>query len=534
MLKQLYLKNIVLIEEAVIPFKKGFNVISGETGAGKSALMAALQQIHGFRADLQLIRHGFDKGIVEAVFDIDKLPKVQQMLNESGIDHATGDELLVRREISRTGKSRLFINSQLTHLSTLQAIGGSLFKIVSQRGSQQLFDLDHHLELLDSYGDLKGLRAEYQSAFDKEMDTRKKLERLKNSEQKRIREQEVCLRELEELTAADLQEGEEEELFAEYTKLTNTETLLQLSESITSTLDDQILPALRSVRQSAERLLSLDSLLAETHEQLASSALEIEELTRSYHDYSSSIEHNPYKTETINQRLTLINKVKKKYGPTIEEAIRYKHSREELLASLENAETEIEELAHALQEQEKGSQELAEKLTKERNRASLLFSEAMTKELRDLNMPYSIFSVKVEMVDRGKTGQDKVEFYFAPNKGEKTVSIRECASGGEISRIQLSIQTLLAGKESMPSLIFDEIDANIGGQTAAIVGKKLQQIGKNHQLLCITHFPQVADSAVHHIQISKKEKDERTVSVINVLRQEGKESELLRMAGKAI
>lgn len=532
MLKQLYLKNIVLVEEALVPFEKGFNVISGETGAGKSALMAALQQVQGSRADPQLIRHGFDKGIIEAVFEIDDLPRVRNLLHEAGIDHEEGDELLIRRELSFTGKSRLFINNQQAHLSTLRNIGSLLFDIVGQHANQQLFDTNHHLHLLDTFGGLHEMRARYCAAFNKEVESRKELERLKDSEQQRARDLEVCRRELEELEAANLQEGEEEELFAEYTKLTNTEELSQLSESIASILDDQILPALRSVRQFAEKLLSLDPPLEETHQQLNSSTLELEELARTYRFYNNSIEHDPYRAETINQRLTQINKMKKKYGPTIEDAINYKQTREDFLIHLENADNEIEKLTEALQVLELESIQIAERLSEKRKQTAILFAEAMTEELRDLNMPNAIFSVQFEQKSRSHTGLDKVEFYFAPNKGEKTVPIRECASGGEISRLQLSIQTLLAGKEAMPCLIFDEIDSNIGGRTATIVGKKMQAIGQKHQLLCITHFPQVADSAGHHIQISKNEKGERTVTEVSVLQQEDKHCELLRMVGK--
>ncbi len=532
MLKQLYVKNLVLIEEALVPFHPGFNIISGETGAGKSALMAALHQIQGSRADTQLIRHGFDKGIVEGVFDIDSLSNVKEALHEAGIEHDDGDELIIRREISSSGKSRLFINNQLTHLSLLKGIAGSLFEIVGQRANQQLFNLNHHLEILDLFGSLSALRETYSTSFAKETEARKKLQNLKEGEQQRLRDIEVCQMELEELETAQLKEGEEEELFAEYTKLTNTETLSQLSDSIYSSLEQQVLPALRLIQQSAEDLAALDSPLEETQELLKSSMIELQELAHTYRCYNSGIEHDPYRTETINDRLSLINKMKKKYGPSIEEALEYKATREEDLFKLENAENEIDELTEQTLQFEKESVELAARLSEERSKAAKLFSEEMTKELRDLNMPNAVFTVVIEKQERSRTGQDKVEFYFAPNKGEKTVPIRECASGGEISRLQLSIQTLLAGKEAIPCLVFDEIDANIGGLTASIVGKKLKQIGENHQLLCITHFAQVADEASHHVQISKNEKGDRTITEVNVLNQESKQSELMRMAGK--
>lgn len=532
MLKQLNLKNIVLVEEAHIPFQPGFNVISGETGAGKSALMAALQQTQGARADVQLIRHGFEKGIIEAVFDIDHLPDVQSKLHEAGIEHEEGDELLIRREISINGKSRLFINNQLSHLSTLRSIADNLFEIVGQHANQQLFDIRHHLEILDLFGDLLPLRNTYAEAYEKECVVRKQLAELRDSEQRRARDLEICKIELEELENGSLKEDEEEELFIEYTRLNNTETLAQLSGKIASILDSPVVSELHSLKKATEELLALDPELEDSFSALQSATVELEELSRTFHNYYSSIEHDPYRAETINQRLTEINKLKKKYGPTVEDALRYQEELQEKLFKLENAEEEIEELETTIDQLEKQTRELATNLSNDRVQIAQQFSESMTQELRSLNMPNASFFVEVEKQKLSQTGQDKIEFFFAPNKGEKKVPIRECASGGEISRLLLSVQTLLAGKASIPCLVFDEIDANIGGLTASIVGQKLSMIGKNHQLLCITHFPQVADAAKHHIQISKKEKGDRTVTEVKVLDHSERESELMRMVGK--
>lgn len=532
MLKQLNLKNIVLVEEAHIPFQPGFNVISGETGAGKSALMAALQQTQGARADIQLIRHGFDKGVIEAVFDIDLLPEIQSKLHHAGIEHEEGDELLIRREISKTGKSRLFINNQLSHLSTLRSIADNLFEIVGQHANQQLFDINHHLDIVDLYGALHPLRYKYAEAYEKETDARKKLTQLKENEQQRVRDIEICRMELEELNDGALKEGEEEELFSEYTRLNNTETLAHLAEQIATTLDSPVVSELLTLKKASEELSSLDPSLKDSHTALLSATIELEELARTFHNYQSRIEHDPYKAESINQRLTEINKLKKKFGPTVKDALSYQEERHQTLYKLENADFEIEELEKTIATLADRTQTLAAKLSSERIIISKQLAESMTAELQSLNMPNASFFVEIEKQKLTHAGQDKIEFFFAPNKGEKKVPIRECASGGEISRLLLSVQTLLAGKAAIPCLVFDEIDANIGGHTASIVGEKLSNIGKNHQLLCITHFPQVADAAKHHIQISKIEKGNRTVTEVRVLNTAEKESELLRMVGK--
>lgn len=532
MLKQLNLKNIVLVEEAHIPFQPGFNVISGETGAGKSALMAALQQTQGARADVQLIRHGFDKGVIEAVFDIDLLPAIQTKLHHAGIEHEEGDELLIRREISKTGKSRLFINNQISHLSTLRSIADNLFEIVGQHANQQLFDVSHHLDIVDLYGALNSLRDEYTEAYEKETATRKKLTELKENEQRRVRDIEICRMELEELENGALKEGEEEELFSEYTRLSNAETLAQLAGQIASSLDSPVVSELQNLKKTSSELLSLDSSLEDSNTALQSATIELEELARSFHNYHSSIEHDPYKVESINQRLTEINKLKKKYGPTVEDALRYQEERSESLFKLENAEFEIEELETAISTLEAKTKELASKLSAQREKVSQQLAQSMTTELQSLNMPNASFYVEIDKQKLTRTGQDRVEFFFAPNKGEKKVPIRDCASGGEVSRLLLSVQTLLAGKAAIPCIVFDEIDANIGGHTASVVGEKLSNIGKNHQLLCITHFPQVADAAKHHIKISKNEKGNRTLTEVRVLDNSEKKSELLRMVGK--
>jgi DNA repair protein RecN (Recombination protein N) len=532
MLRQLNLQNIVLVESAQIPFQPGFNVISGETGAGKSALMSALNQIQGARADAQLIRHGFDKGIIEAIFDIDELPSLQTLLKEAGIEHCEGEELLIRRELSVSGKSRLFINNQQAHLSSLKKIGKELFEIVGQHDNQRLFDISHHLEIVDLFGDLLALKKDFSDAFNKEMKARSELATMLENEQKRLRELEIFRMELDELEEAALKEEEEDELFAEYSRLTNTETLAKLSEQIASTLSNELAPVLNQLKRSSEELLRLDPALQDTHQLLQSSSIDLDELSYTYRNYHSKIEHDPLRVEEINSRLTVINKIKRKYGPSLDDVLTYQKEKATALSRLENAEYEMETLNQQISALSERTEQLAGKLSTKRKETAKFFEEAMTNELQSLNMPHALFFVEIIPQKRSRTGDERIEFFFVPNRGEKKVPIKECASGGEISRLLLSVQTLLAGKEAVPTLIFDEIDGNIGGQTAAIVGEKLSMIGKNHQLLCITHFPQVANLADHHVQISKSDREGRMVTNVAVLNAENREKELMRMVGK--
>lgn len=533
MLKALHLTNIVLVESAHIEFEKAFNVLSGESGSGKSAIMNALNLIAGERSDLSYIRRGAEKGIVEAVFDIENIPALIKLLEETGIDHEAGNELLIRRELSTTGKSRAFINNQLAQISLLKQVSEHLFEIVGQHANQKLLSLDYHRHALDLYGDQTKEVAAFFQSWDQELQIEHTLQQLINSEAQRIRDCEVCRMEIEELEEANPIEGEEEELFAEYTQLSNADELLQKSGDLNRLLTGEkgVLQALNRQKANFTQLVRLAPSLADSLTSYENTLLELDEVARALSIFEARIENNPERADKINNRLELFAKLKRKYGSTLSDINAYLKNSREKLKNLENADDQIAHLKEQLKEVSDRTNTLATTLSAKRKQAALKLQKAIEKNLRTLNMPKVEIFVEVIPQKRSRYGDDKIEIFITPNVGEHRVSLRECASGGELSRTMLSMQAVLAGKENIPTLVFDEIDANIGGETATVVGEKLHSIGTQHQVLCITHFPQVAKFAQHHMRISKKEVDGRTVTIVDTLDEKAHQNELLRMYG---
>lgn len=534
MLKHLRLTNIVLIETAEINFFSGFNVLSGESGSGKSAILNALNLIAGERSDPSIIRRGAEKGIIEAIFDVDALSAVPKFLSEAGIDHNIGDDLLIRREISSLGKSRTFINNQIAQTGLLKRLSELLFEVVGQHANQKLLSLEYHRQTLDLFGNLEEEVSAFVKCWENEQATRQKLEQLISSEAQRLRDSEVCRMEIEELEEANLQEGEEETLFAEYSLLSNADSLVQKASEINRTLSGDkggVLNQLSKQKPYIDELAHLDPSLKDVADSYHNSFLELQEIAHTIRNYEASIECNPEKIQQLNERLTLINRMKRKYGTSIAEIHCYLHEAKKRHRALENADADIELLQGQLKILEEQSNQLSKSLTLKRLKNAKELETAVIHHLKSLNMPKVEFLVEIVQQKRGRSGNDKIEFFLVPNVGEHRISLRECASGGELSRVMLALQALLAGKEQIPTLIFDEVDANIGGETASVVGEKLFEIGSKHQVLCITHFPQVAKLARHHLHIFKQEIEGRTVTKVKSLDENTRKKELSRMLG---
>lgn len=536
MLKELRLTNIILVESVVIPFSSCFNVLSGESGSGKSAIMNALNLIAGERCDSSCVRHGENKGVVEAVFEISNLPDLALILEEGGIDHEKGCELFIRREITAAGKSRAFINNQLAQLALLKQVRGYLFEVVGQHANQKLLSLDFHRQTIDLFGNLEEDVKAFSSSWLEENQTRETLEELIRSEAQRLREIEICRVEIEELDQAHLKQGEEEEIFSEFTLLSNADELTQHVKDILNVLHAEkigTLAHLKRQKSSFERLVKVAPSLTDAAASFENARLELQEVAHLLQNFESSIEHNPERMAALDTRLEIINRLKRKYGPTIENVNTYYKQSQEKLEKLENADADIDFLQKKLTALQEKTQTFSGKLSLKRKAAALNLQTAIVHHLRSLNMPKVEFFVEIASQKRNRYGDDKIEFYITPNVGEHKVPLRECASGGELSRIMLSIQAVLAGKEKIPTLVFDEIDANIGGETAVVVGEKLKEIASQHQVLCITHFPQVAKLAEHHLRIMKQEMNGRTVTLVEALDHTSHQQELRRMLGGA-
>jgi len=536
MLNRLHITNIILIDTAEMCFGRGLNVLSGETGSGKSAIMNALSLILGERAETGMIRRGCDKGSVEASLEIEGIPALAHQLEEAGIHHEAGDELIIRRDISMAGKSRAFINNQAVQLTLLRQLGDYLFKIIGQHATQWLLSVEKHREIVDMFGDLGKDVSAFSKSWSEENLNRKELETLINQEAQRLREIEVCRMELDELIEASLKDGEDDDLFAEYTLLSNAQDRTEKAHQITQTLSGErvsIIASLNRDKTVFEQLIQIDPSLTDAYRAYKSSLLELQEIAYTLHAYRSKIESSPARTSEVNERLTLITRLKRKYGSTMGEIQGYMDALSNKLSVLENADVRIEELQLGLSILEAANNKRSQDLTKKREASAKKLGEAIVTQLRSLNMPKVEFRVKITPQRRTGKGDDAIEFYLVPNIGEHEIPIKECASGGELSRLMLAIQSLLAGKEYTPTLVFDEIDANIGGETAVIVGEKLKEIGEKHQVLCITHFAQVARQAHHHFQISKREESGRTLTLVMSLKDGEKEAELARMLGES-
>ncbi len=531
MITRLFIRNLVLIEQVTVHFGPGLNILSGETGSGKSALLSALGLIVGKRSDSSLIRKGADKAIVEAVFDIDNLPLVKHLLSEGGIAYAEGDELIITRELQASGKGRIFINNQSVPSHFLKAAGELLVGVVSQHANQNLFSLEYHRASLDLFGGLQAKVQRFADEWEKEKALASELEALRTGEASRLQTLERHLAELEEICEAELQEGEDEELFAEYTRLIHVEDISNYCQEIAQTLNGEVLNQLKGLKRTFDKLTSLDGNFRESADLFQSVVCELQEISFVVEKSASQSACDPERLGQINERLKLIAQLKKKYGAGLSDIRAYQNQLKEKIDDLEGADIKLEELEKQLPLQLEKTAVMAKELTLLRGEALISLQEQMTRQLRQLNMPKASFTISLTPQKRSGTGDDAVEWFLAPNVGERPVSVRECASGGEVSRVMLALQALLGGKEQTPTLLFDEIDANIGGETASVVGEKLREIAKDHQVLCVTHFPQVAKQADRHFRIRKEERNERTLTLVDELDAGERELELQRMLG---
>lgn len=534
MLKFLKLHHIVLVEVAEISFEEGLNILSGETGAGKSAILESLLLTLGQRADSDLLRHGCEKGSVEAAFDIDCIPQIFPILQQAGLAHEKGEYLLIKREIHANGKNRCLINNQFVQLPLLRQIGSFLLDIVGQHSHQKLKSCDYHRNTMDQFAKLCSLCEQLRNTWETLCRAKSSLNNLQNEEATRLREIEICHMELKDIEEVALQEDEEESLFEELSRLTHAEELAEKSHDAYQALSGSSPSALQLLSPQVlrcEQLANIDPSLQEVFHSVKNVELELQEAAYTLRSYHSNLQIDPDRLAIIDERLSCINRLKKKYGSTYQEIQAYQNQLLERLNCLENADSTLEELKQSIEKLQTKCDHLCADLSKKRRKAAKKLEEQVTEQIRHLNMSNALFQVNVSKQERNAFGDDKVEYFLMPNTGEKCVSIRACASGGELSRTLLGLKTVLASSEQTSTLFFDEIDANIGGETASTVAKKLKELGKKHQILCITHLPQVAKEANHHLKIEKIEHNGRTFTQISSLSLKERKEEITRMLG---
>ncbi|MDR3608853.1 MAG: DNA repair protein RecN [Oligoflexia bacterium] len=540
MLDTLTIKNIAVIDSAEIQFKKGLNVLSGETGAGKSIVLEAISLILGSRANTELIRAGCDEAVVEGLFNLDELDWIQNRLENLGFKtDGDGRDLLIKRVVNRSGRHRIHINGELATLSILQELCEGLIDLCGQHEHQTLTKSATQLELLDRYGTLEALRGDYARIFEKARSLRREREELLQADAERTRRADFLKFQIDELTAAQLAAGEDEELQKEKILLQSAESRVLSGEAARQILEEDEKGTLNSLRLAHSKMRALaqtDERASPMLEALERALAETEEATLSLHRYLGGVDLNPERLEQVQDRLSLIADLRRKYGASVAEMLATLTRVEAEYATLEQTGEKIDALSAELETAEAELRKTGRKLSSARKKAAELLADSVTAELHDLKMSDARFAIelapKEEIGDWTATGADQIHFLVQTNKGEAQRPLGKIASGGELSRLMLAIRRVIADKGGIGVYLFDEIDAGIGGQTAFQVGKKLKSVAAYNQVLCITHLPQVASFADHHLVVRKTTSAKRTVTeVVALTKASERKEELARMLG---
>ncbi|MCM2357939.1 MAG: DNA repair protein RecN [Geobacteraceae bacterium] len=534
MLTDLYIRNFAIIDNLHVPFRPGLNVLTGETGAGKSIIIDAVNLILGGRASAELIRTGEEEATVEALFDLTGHPVILGRLAETGVD--CDGELLVKRVVARSGKNRVFMAGGLSTIAALAELSRQLINIYGQHESQTLLKPDNHLRLLDEFGGLAPVRREFAAIFDDYRRTGAEIRRIEEGEREAARRLDLLSFQSEEIAAAFLVPDEEEELARERQLLCHGEKLLRNSQEAYESLyggDAAILGELRRVLACVGEIRGIDPSLAPLHDALEGAHIQLEDAALALRDYAARVEADPQRLQAVDDRLDQINRLKKKYGQTVREILSYKEEIDRELAGLLHREETRAELDLALRELERRLAEKGEQLSTARIAAAGQLKGAMERELHQLAMRNAQFEVVFEKLPEPRVnGLERGEFLFSPNPGETPKPLARIASGGELSRLMLALKQILP-ESDVPTLVFDEVDSGIGGATSALVGEKLKRVAQGQQVFCITHLPQVAAFADCHFRVEKRVAQGRTVTSITHLDGEERVAEMARMLGGA-
>jgi DNA repair protein RecN (Recombination protein N) len=541
-LTTLRIKNLALVPDLTLELGPGYNAITGETGAGKSVIIGALNLVLGERADRTLIRSGADSCTVEAVFAAQGIPSLPAFLEANGLEPCEEDQLVLKRSFSSAGANRQFINGSPATLTILASLGEMLVDMHGPHDHQSLLHPGKQLEILDAYGELNVLRSAFAAAVAVRADLLHRKSELIIDERTYAQQLDLLRFQVKEISSAKLVPGEETVVESEYLRASNAARLIELAQSALTVLSDDdssILTQAGAAGRSIQELARLDpgaESIGEQHSQLVSN---IRDLQRELTHYSESIEIDPARLHELEQRVDTIQSLKRKYGATLDEVIQFGNDAREKLNALESRDTELEQLNAELRKIEDDLWKRGAELSAARKKIIPKLCKAVARQLAELGFKQSSVDVQISSLPRDKafagalatTGFDTVEFNFAPNPGEPARPLRAIASSGELARVMLALKTVLAAQDSIPVLVFDEVDANVGGETAAAVGEKMRQIGTQRQVFCITHLAQVAAAARSHYLVAKDVIDGRTISTIRPLDAKSRVSEITRMLG---
>jgi DNA repair protein RecN (Recombination protein N) len=530
----LRIRNLALVEELEWQMEPGFVAVTGETGAGKSIIIGALQLLLGERADKSLIRTGADLCTVEAVFSGPDLQKLNPQLVEAGIEPCDND-LIIKRSFSVAGGTRQFINGSPTTLSILKNLGDELVDLHGPHDHQSLLSPEKQLSLLDSFARAEDQLAEYRTHYGQLQTLLAEQAALNTAETAREQELDLLRHQVAEITSANLATDEEDEIEKRYKLASNSKRLIELASAIANKLseaDDSVLSQLAETQRLLRELEKIDNSIAQFSSAHAASVVELSEIARALSVYAEKLDLDPQQLAALEQRVSLFETLKRKYGGSIAEVIAFGERASERMRKIEGRDMELERLAKEIENVRARMNRAGEAVRKLRTKAAPKLSENIRRNLRDLGFRQSEFEAKLTTLDEPRPrGFDSVELLFSPNPGEPLKPLRTIASSGEISRLMLAIKSALAVQDAIPLLVFDEIDTNVGGEIAHAVGAKMKSLGRDHQVICITHLPQVAATASSHFVVTKDVARGRTFSNLRDVTGKARQEEIARMLG---
>ena len=533
MLSLLHIENIAVIERSDISFDPGFNVLTGETGAGKSIIIDAISAILGERAYRDMIRTGANKASVRAVFtDVPHL----EWFAENGVEY--DPETIIQREIYLDGKNICRVNGTLVTVSILRKLGIQLINIHGQHDSASLFDEANHLRYLDDFAENSGIRQQYAERFGAVEQIRRQIERLNMDESEKLRRMETLRYQIAEIERADLESGEDEALEGRRKVLQNAEKISDAMNDAVENLygsddSDGAVSMLMSAERALARIAKFDDSIAALHEKVADLMYQVQDAAEEARDARDELSYSAGELDEIESRLDVIHKLRRKYGATCEDILAFLAQAKKELDEIEFADDMVERLKKKLSKAEKEAWDAAYALRDSRKKAAAMLAQRILTELSQLDMPRVQFSCEFTELDLTGNGADAVAFYMSANAGEALKPMSKVASGGELARIMLAMKNVLAEQDRVNTLVFEEVDTGVSGRAAQKVAEKLRSVARNKQVLCVTHLPQIAALGDTHMLIAKSERDGRTFTTVTPLDLEGRKQELARIIGGA-
>lgn len=537
MLTELRIAHFALIDRLSLQFSTGFHVLTGETGAGKSILVDAIALLIGGRASTDQIRSDAEEATLEASFTLPASSPLLHELRDQELLGADDTDIIVRRILSRSGRHRLYLNGSLTPLHTLQRLAGTLVDIHGQHDQQSLLSPKRQLELLDAFGDLIALRQRVTRQYEVWRHRQRELSEAERVFHERRTQEDLIRYQYEELVEADLKPAEDEALIAERGRLAHVRRLVELGQQAYDVLyagDQSVLAGLALVGERVKELVTIDPEQSEWSAISQGAVVQLRELAHRLNAYRQQLDQDPDRLIQVEERLDHIQRLKKKYDTTLDGLVIKTSELKQQLDAFCSSEKRCADLRDLVAVDLRELASLSEQLTHGRRRASEQLQQRITKELSALRMDQTALHIQViptEEESIGPTGRDRIEFLFSANPGEPLMPLAKVASGGELSRMMLAIKTVLADTDTVPVLIFDEIDTGIGGAVATVMGQRLRALAKYHQVLCITHLPHIASHATSHYLVEKISEKKRTVTRVTLLDRACRQAEIARMVG---